>query len=147
MLLCTKRFLSEYSSPEMYILNSSWIECPYIEKQWYGLRFVNGYINYVIKQMVNDGYYVCFSGVDDYYLEGKSWYHKRHFAHDGLIFGYDSDSKTYLVYAYDSDWVLSKLTISMKSFEKGRKAEIEKERYGYICGLKPMKEEIKFNAR
>ncbi len=146
MLLCTKRFLSGYSSPEIYLLNSSWVECPYIDKQWYGLRFVDGYINYVIKQMVNDGYYVCFSGVDDYYLEGKSWYKKRHFAHDGLVFGYDSDSKTYLIYAYDSDWVLNKLTISMKSFEKGRKAEIKEGIYGYICGLKPMKEEVKFST-
>lgn len=147
MLKCTKRFLSDFSSPELYVVNSSWIECPYIDKQWYGLRFVDGYINYVIRQMIDEGYYVYFFGIDDYYLDGKSWYNKRHFSHDGLIYGYDTDLKTYLVYAYDINWVLTKLSIPVKSFEKGRKSEIKDGVYGYICGLKPMKDEIKFNCR
>lgn len=146
MLKCSKRFLSGYSSPEVEIKGSTWIDCPYLEKQWYGLRFVDGHINYVIKRMIDNGYYVCYAGVDDYYLEGKSWYKKRHFRHDGLIYGYDTDKKIYMVYAYDSQWQLKGIEISFESFEKGRRYGVKDEEYGFVCGIKPNDEIVEFDV-
>lgn len=145
MLTCTTRFLTGYSSPKVNVLKSSHYYCPYFEKHWFGFRFINGHINYVIKQLINEGYYICYDGVDDYYLEGKSWYKKRHFNHDGMIYGYDTEQKTYLIYAYDSSWVLNRLEIPIKSFDKGRIVEMNAKKYGSICGIKPTKDIARFN--
>ena len=59
---------------------------------------------FLIRSLIDNGYYVAFGGVDDYYMEGKSWYQEKHFDHDGLIVGYDQNDKTYTIYAYDQNW-------------------------------------------
>ncbi len=71
-------------------------------------EFAKGYINPIIRAMLDKGIYVAFSNVDDYYIEGKSWYKERHFSHDGLLCGYDRNDKTYCMYAYDSKWMYRK---------------------------------------
>ena len=84
------------------------------------MRFLQEHVHELICKLIDNGYYVNFDGVDDYYLENKSWYQRRHFCHDGLIYGYDEAQKTYDVYAYDSNWSYRGFKICQDSFVKGR---------------------------
>ena len=110
ILTCTRKFLNKYTSPEIRITNAGWSENPYLDKKFYAMQFLEGHIHFVIRKLLDAGYYVCFAGVDDYYVEGKSWYHERHFNHDGCICGYDQDNKTYCIYAYDKNWIYQKIS-------------------------------------
>lgn len=144
-LLCNRRFLSGFTTPEINIQNASWSKNPYFEMVWYKMKFAKGYINPIIRECLKQGYYVCFGGIDDYYVEGKSWYHERHFKHDGLICGFDQEKKTYSILAYDKNWIYRKFYCSQESFDKGRRSMFNSESYGHIYALKPKSEIVKFD--
>ena len=145
ILTCTRKFLNGFTTPEIGIAESSWNANPYIDRKWYVMEFLEGHIHFVIRKLLDAGYYVCFNGIDDYYLEGKSWYRQRHFNHDGCICGYDHENKTYCIYAYDQNWIYQKFWATQKSFEAGRKAQFKKKQYGSICGIKPKGDQIAFS--
>lgn len=147
MLSCTKKFLTGYTTPEISIAKSSVYDNPYLERRWYGMEFFGGYINQFIRNLIDKGYYVCFGGIDDYYIEGKTWYKQRHFEHDGMICGYDQDKKTYSIYAYDSNWVYRKFETSQKAFNQGRLARERKGQYAHMFAIKPKNEVVKFDAQ
>ena len=148
ILRCTTKFLKgEYSSPQIHLLGSTHYANPYLEKIVYPMKYAKGYINSIIKELLNDGYYVCFLDIDDYYLEGKSWYKQRHIPHDGMIFGYDNERKIYNILSYDENWLFRPFEVSQRSFEKGRKSMFERGRYGKIIGLKPKNETVAFDAQ
>ena len=146
ILNCTRRFLNGFTSPNLQIVDSSWDDCPYLEKRRITMQFLDGHIHYVIRNLINAGYYVYFYGVDDYYVEGKSWYHERHFSHDGCICGYNQEDKTYCIYAYDKDWVYRKFWTTQKSFDAGKKAMFKTGVFGELCAIKPTEEEIVFSS-
>lgn len=143
-LTCNRKFLQGFTTPEITIAGSPWFENPYIEKMWISTRFTKGYINPIIKEMLNQGYYVLFIHVDDYYVEGKSCYKERHLKHDGLICGCDQDEKTYCIYAYDNNWIYRKFWTPQKAFNNGRIAMRKKGIYTNICAIKVKEDEIKF---
>lgn len=145
MLSCTKKFLKGYTTPEIGIAKSSVHDNPHLERYWYGMRFFNGYINTFIRELLDNGYYVCFGGIDDYYIEGKTWYKQRHFEHDGMICGYDQEKKTYSIYAYDVNWVYKKFTTSQKAFNQGRLAKERKGEYGHLFAIKPLDTVVEFD--
>lgn len=144
---CDKAFLSGVTTPLFYIEEAFFGNCPYLETHMYPMRFAKGNINSIIREFLRNGYYVFFSGVDDYYLENKSFYHERHFYHDGIIYGYDQEKKTYSIYAYDKNWVCRKFEISQKSFNKGREAMFSQKKYGDVCGFKPQNQQILFDLK
>lgn len=146
MLTCTRRFLKGFTTPEVSIEDSCWEANPYLEKWVYEMRFLEGHTGFVIRKLLDAGYYVCFNGIDDYYVEGKSWYHERHFSHDGCICGYDRNEKTYCLYAYDQSWRCRKFWTPQKSFEAGRRAQFKLGQYGGICGIKPSAEQVEFSC-
>ncbi len=141
-LRCTRRFLNGYSSPELTVPKSLWNEIPHLEQRWYGMEFLKGYVNVVIRELLAQRYYVNFGGVDDYYVKGKSWYKKRHFNHDGLIHGYNQNDKTFRIYAYDESFIYRSFDTGQRHFNEGRKAMFDKGTYGYICGIKPKDEKV-----
>lgn len=145
-LICGKRFFNGFSSPEIGIQDSSWVVNPYLVKERITTQFTKGYINPIIREMLNNGYYVAFGYIDDYYIKGKSWYKEKHFAHDGLICGYDQDDKTYCVYSYDSDWKYRKFWTPQKGFDQGRIYMEKKGVHSVICGLKVTEEKIEFST-
>lgn len=146
-LTCSRKFLIGFTSPETTILNSSCSECPYIEKIVVTSQFTDGYINVVIRKMIDAGYYVVFKNVDDYYVKGKSWYKERHFAHDGLICGYNQMNKTYCIYAYDSNWMYRKFWTPQRSFDSGRLATHKKGGFIRLYALKPKEEVVEFSPK
>ncbi|MBO5968525.1 MAG: hypothetical protein J6S14_08525 [Clostridia bacterium] len=145
LLTCTRRFLNGLTTPQIGIIESCWSENPYIEKKYYNMQFLEGYVHYVIRNLIDEGYYVCFSGIDDYYVKGKSWYHERHFSHDGCICGYDQENKSYCIYAYDENWIYQKFWTPQKAFDEGRRAQFKKGEFGDICGIKPQNVEVVFS--
>lgn len=144
-LTCTRRFLSGYTSPEISVAQSQWKDNPYLDRKWYSMQFLGGYVHSVIRNFLDAGYYVCFSGIDDYYVAGKSWYRERHFKHDGCICGYDREDQTYCIYAYDENWIYQKFRTPQKAFEAGRRAMFRAGQYGSICGIKPKKDPVAFS--
>ena len=146
ILTCSRKFLNGFTSPEIAIAESSWTKNPYFDKKTYDMRFLKGYTHYVIKNLLDEGYYVCFIGLDDYYIEGKSWYHEKHFPHDGCICGYNEEDKTYCLYSYDKSWIYRKFWTSQKSFDAGMKAMFKSGKYNNIYGLKPKNEQVSFSS-
>lgn len=145
ILTCNRKFLNGFTTPEISVAESTWNANPYFDKKWYGMQFLEGHVHFVIRKLLDAGYYVCFSGIDDYCVEGKSWYHERHFNHDGCICGYDQENKTYCIYSYDQNWIYRQFWTPQKSFEAGRKAMFRKEQYGNLCGIKPKGDQIVFS--
>ena len=146
MLTCTRKFLNGLTTPEMGIIESNWNHNPYFDQKFFDIRFLGGYTHHVIKKLLDDGYYVCFEGFDDYYIEGKSWYHEKHFFHDGCICGYNQNDKTYCIYSYDQTWVYRKFWATQESFDASMKATLKQKQYASICGLKPTDEPIPFSS-
>lgn len=144
-LTCSKKFLNGFTTPEITIENSSLMSNLYLDKVWISTRFTKGYINPIVRELLDNGFYVQFGGVNDYYVKGKSWYKERHFSHDGLICGYDQNDKTYCIYAYDSNWVYRKFWTPQKNFNAGRIAMRKKGTFSHICGLKVKGDKIDFS--
>lgn len=145
ILTCTRKFLNGFTTPELDIRNSSWVDSVFLEKKFYSMQHLDGQVNYVIRKLLDEGYYVYFTGVDDFYVKGKSWYHEKHHLHDGCICGYDQSNKTYCIYAYDQKWIYRKFWTTQASFNKGRKSSFKMGTYGNIHGLKPKQNLIAFS--
>lgn len=145
ILTCNRKFLANYTSPEIGLENYSLFN-PVLEIDTIPMQFLKGYINPIIRNLIDAGYYVHFSGIDDYYVQGKSWYKERHFNHDGTICGYNQSNKTYCIYAYDSKWIYQKFWTPQKSFNKGREAMFKKGVYGYLYAIKPKIDKIDFSV-
>lgn len=145
LLRCTKKFLYGFTSPQININKSAWSDNPYLEKERYGMRFTKGYINLIIKELLDNGFYVHFGKVDDYYVEGKSWYQEKHNGHDGLICGYDDEAGTYTIYAYDTKWIYRTFKTPQQAFNAGRLAMQKQGVYGGVCGMKPKSEQVTFD--
>lgn len=146
LLTCSRRFLNGVTTPELGIVGSTLGESPYLDTVVYNMKFLKGHVNFVIRNLLDAGYYVYFNGIDDYYVEGKSWYHEKHFNHDGCICGYDQENKTYCIYSYDKTWVYRKFWTPQKSFEKGRKSMFKEGQFGTIQGIKPRNDQVAFSA-
>ena len=145
ILTCTRKFLNGFTTPEIGVAESSWNANPHFDKIWYNMQFLEGHTHFLIRKLLDEGYYVLFNGIDDYYVEGKSWYHQRHFSHDGCICGYNQEDRTYCIYAYDQNWIYQKFWTTQKSFEAGRRAQFKQGKYGIICGIRPKKDQVTFS--
>ena len=145
MLRCNRRFLWGYTSPEVTVIGTSWWDNPHLDKKVISSQYLGGYINYAIPAFIDDGYYVAFENVDDYYVEGKTWYKENHFKHDGLIFGYDFEKNTYDVFAYDSKWIYQPFETTRKAFDAGRRSMLKDGIYTNIIGVKPTDIKVEFN--
>lgn len=144
ILTCGRAFLSGGTSPGIRVENYS-RDNPFLETKMISMKLLKGCVNQVIRNLIDDGYYVYFTGVDDYYIDGKSWYKERHFNHDGTICGYNQSNKTFCIYAYDSRWIYQKFWTPQKSFNKGREAMFKKGIYGYLCAIKPKLVKVEFS--
>ena len=135
-LRCSRRIVYGCTSPFISVNDSSADDNPYIEKIWLKMQYLGSDVHRIIRRFLDNGYYVAFDGIDDYYVKGKSWYHEHHFTHDGMICGYDQNNRTYTVYAYDSSWIYKPFQTPQRCLEEGRKASFAEGYYGSICGMK-----------
>lgn len=146
-LTCNRKFLTGYTTPEVDICKSGLRDNPYLQKINIPLTCLKKYTCGVIKNLLDDGNYVHFHSVDDFYIKGKSWYGVRHFPHDGLVCGYDNNDNTFLIYAYDKNWVYRVFKTPVKGFEKGRKATEKERDSGKIIALKSCTDTVELNIK
>lgn len=144
-LSCTKKFLHGFTTPEITIPESQWCKNPYFIIKKYDAQFLGGHVHHVIRKLLDAGYYVCYSGVDDFYVEGKSFFGERHFSHDGCICGYDTADKSYCIYAYDKSWVYRKFWASRASLDRGRRAMERQGVFGRLWGILATDEQVAFD--
>lgn len=135
-LSCTRRFLSGFTTPQVSMPRSGVNSFNCLERYGVTSRFGYPYYKEVIKNMLDEKFYVYFSGVDDFNIPGKSWYGIRHMAHDGVICGYDEEDKSYSIAAYDINWVYNLIRIPQDCFIEGLNSCIEKQQFGVIMAYK-----------
>lgn len=123
-LSCTRRFLDGFTTPQVGIPRLNIHSFPCIERYGVALRFTHDRFREIVKKMLDEGFYIYFGGVDDYFLPGKSWYGIRHMSHDGILCGYDDNDGTYSVAAYDSDWVFRLIRLPQDCFREGLESGI-----------------------
>lgn len=123
-LSCTRRFLDGFTTPQVGVPRLNIHSFPCIERYGVALRFTHDRFREIIKKMLDEGFYIYFGGVDDYFLPGKSWYGIRHMNHDGILCGYDDNDGTYSIAAYDSDWVFRLIRIPQDCFREGLESGI-----------------------
>lgn len=145
ILMCSRKFLTGFTTPEINIVGSSLGDDLHLEFRWYSFDHMEGCISRLIRNLIDNEYYVVFTGVDDYYIEGKSFYKEKHFNHDGAICGYDQENKTFCMYAYDENWIYRKFWTPQKGVALGRKAIEKKGESGSIWAIKPKEEIIEFS--
>ncbi len=133
---CSTRFLNGFTTPELSVPTGSIWSIPFLEKSGVNNRFARRCSIDIIKTMLDDGFYVAFGGVDDFYIKGKSWYNERHFSHDGLILGYDEEKETFTMAAYDERWIFTTFETPQKCFLEGLEALTSQNQFGSIHAIK-----------
>lgn len=135
-LFCTTKFLNGYTTPEVTIpyTGIQYFKC--IEQYVANFRLVpNNYLD-IIKQMLGEGFYVVYTGVDDYYLPNKSWYGTRHMYHDGIICGYDVVEGTFSIAAYDINWVFRLISVPIDCFVQAVESAMSENVYGIFTAYR-----------
>lgn len=118
-LSCDPKFLDGFTTPQIKIPRLGVKSFSCIERYAVSWRIAHPYHRDIIKRMLDEGFYIYFNGVDDYFMDGKSWYGIRHIKHDGIICGYDDGDGSYSIAAYDSNWVFRLMRIPQKCFTDG----------------------------
>ena len=135
-LTCIRRFLRGYTTPQTAIPGANIYNFSFFERHGVTSRFGVSFFEEEIKQMLDEGYYVYFTGVDDFYIPGKSWYGIRHMAHDGILCGYDDDDRTFSIASYDINWVFNLFLTPQECFIEGINACYSNKQYGAITAYK-----------
>lgn len=133
---CNRTFLSGLTTPEINLNSGNMWYMPFLEKSGISTQFARRCVLDIIKTMLDDGFYVSFGGVDDYFVKGKSWYQERHYNHDGLIIGYDDEKETFSIAAYDQRWIFTVFETPQNCFAEGMKAMCDQGIYSAIHALK-----------
>ncbi len=145
LMRCNAFFLVKSDeNPHVTVEWSKLLDIPVFEKHEVPVRFLKGTVHTVIRAMLDEGYFAYVDGVDDYYIKGKSLYHQGHISHDGLICGYDQNTKTYSIFSYDSNWVYRIFDTPQRSLERGLLYPgLRQGEYASIYAIKPQKEIIR----
>ena len=144
-LSCDRRFLNGYTTPQVGIPRLGVYSFGCLERGGVTFRFGFSHCREIIKQMLDEGFYIYFNGVDDYYLPGKSWYGIRHMGHDGILCGYDDNDGSYSIAAYDSNWSFRLIRLPQESFFAGVQACRENGRYGSLTAYRIKPDEVKLD--
>ncbi len=112
---------------------------PFIDSKWQETDCGKEELKELIKKLIDEGKYLYFASVDDYFIEGKTMYHQCHYNHDGMIMGYDDEKNKYIIAAYDQQWVFRPFDSDQDSFIEGYTAHLNDEN-GCLCALKALDE-------
>lgn len=143
---CTKKFLEGYTTPKIHIGVGGIWDIDFLYKSGINTRFIKGCLISMIKNMLNEGYYVSLSGVDDFYVKGKSWYQERHFNHTGLIVGYDDDDESFTMAAYDERWIFTVFKTPQKCIVEGVEALRSQGVYGGVVAVQAKEDSVKLDV-
>lgn len=145
MLQCERKFLRGFTSPMVDVALCFSYAIPQIFKQEIHLEFAGDYVRPIIRNMLDAGYYVAFEAVDDYYIEGKTFYGERHYGHDGLLCGYDDAAGTYRMMAYDKNWVCRLFDTPQTGFEEGVLSMGRQGVWGALVGMRANQDPVELD--
>ena len=135
-LSCNRKFLLGFTAPRVVVPNTNIQSYPFIEQYSVNFRHTYPYCLNIIKTMLDDGMYIYYDCVDDFFLPGKSWYGTRHMHHNGIICGYDDNDETISIAAYDINWVYNLIRMPQKCFLEGLASSLEDKQYGNMIAYK-----------
>ena len=133
---CNRKFLSGFTSPQVSVPNINIRSYKFIEQYGVSFRYAYAYCLDIIKAMLDEGMYVFYNRVDDFYLPGKSWYGTRHMHHDGIICGYDDNDESISIAAHDINWVYNLIRVPQKCFQEGLASSLDAKQYGNMIAYK-----------
>ena len=133
---CTRSFLKGFTAPQVGIPNITIQSYKFIKRYSVSFRYTYAYFLDIIKAMLDDGMYIFYNRVDDFYLPGKSWYGTRHLHHDGIICGYDDNDETISIAAHDINWVYNLIRVPQKCFLEALRSSLEAKQYGNMIAYK-----------
>ncbi len=136
---CTRAFLRGLTTPKISVEVGSLWQIPFFDKGGVSTRFARYCSVQLIKTMLDEGYYVAFAGIDDFYIKGKSFYQERHFSHDGMITGYDDENFT--MAAYDQRWIFRTFQTPQSGFVEGLEAMCAQGEFAGITAVKAKDDE------
>lgn len=142
---CSDKFLEDLTTPDITLTNGTIWDIPFLETSPINNRFITKYLLELIRSMLDQGFYVMFFEVDDFYIKGKSLYNRRHFLHDGIITGYDDSNETLTLAAYDERWVFSVFQTPQQGFLKAVEEANRLSITGSIVGVKVTSQEQKLD--
>lgn len=141
-LTCSRKFLENETTPALGVSCASIEYMYFFDRADVKRTFVEGFELEVIRNMIDDGYYVCFNMIDPYYVEGMLWYGERHTFHDGIICGYDDNDQTLTLAGYNSRWRYGCFKTTQQGFIKGLAAGKEMGGYDGFIGIKARDDQI-----
>ena len=109
---------------------------PFLERTSINTLFIKHCSIDLIRSMIQEGFYVYFGGIDDFYVEGKQGYQTTHRAHDGMVSGINDENKTLTLIAYDINQKFQPFTTSQHGFEKGLQEMLDHETIGELWAIK-----------
>ncbi|MGN6713915.1 hypothetical protein [Anaerocolumna jejuensis] len=99
--------------------------------------------NLFIKNAIKLGNYI-YACVDEYYIPNREAYHKHHYIHDIMVYGYSDKGNYYNIIGYNEKREYKKSLVNMEEFEKSNPEWINllkiKSNNKYFCDLKLIKE-------
>ena len=94
------------------------------------------------KKLVEDGWYI-YGFLDEYYLEAKAAFQKRHFRHPLLLYGFDETLQLFYAIGYVANGNYESFTVSFEAFQKAFWADFDREKEPYV---KTSIDKIEFDA-
>ena len=137
-ITCRKMVCGEIHELVLSVPGTHIGEMPFVFRQQISNLFIRGCQFDVIKNMIDNGYYVLYDGVDDYYLEGKPGYGTYHYSHDGMITGYDEEDKSFYISAYSKNNKYENFKVSSRSLSEGMEYMLNLGEEGLLYACKPM---------
>lgn len=134
---CCTSFVDDTAS-ELFInlaCGSAWT-IPFLRIETIPFSFIKCNPIGVIKDILGNGYYINYSGVDEYYVKGLSPYMNHHYFHDGLILGYDDEIDTFTLAAYNDSKRFGKFITPQSDFKRGIDSLYENEVAGGLYAVK-----------
>lgn len=142
LLTCGRRFLSGYTSPDLYVHHLTLGDLHFVHHIDIKRSFIDGCELDVIRNMIDEDYYVCFNMVDIFYIDNILWSGEKHHLHDGMICGYDDNDHTLTIAAYDNRWIYRNFKASQESFVNALVHGKEQGGYDGFIGLKPKNDTV-----
>jgi hypothetical protein len=120
-------YVEENSGLNFYDYDFSHYHIPFLKKHSLPRDIVFNKEEHIIDftiQWLKEGYYV-YHFVDEYYIDTKFSYHRQHFIHEMLLYGYNDEEELFYTSGFDSRGIYTKQTVSYKQFEEAfQKADI-----------------------
>jgi len=147
-LQCTNMFLQDLNTPKINIEGLHNIHAmPHLDRIPISLCFSVKYIDQIVKNILDAGYYAAFRNVDDYYMKGKTFYKTMHYYHDGLIYGYDDSKRVYNIIAYDKDFKCGMFETPYTCLKKGAEPKSGDWKFCQLIAMKARRNKINLNIK